>query len=425
MTKRVFLSSVQLAVAAAALVACGGSTLSSPTPTDDAGIDAADIDAGVDAGDPVDPGYPAPHSPIPLVNYNGGRVLTAPKIVTITFANDEAPLVARLQTFGDTITSTPWWTATTSEYCEQPNGNPCVGPGSGGGHVVLTDPPAASYVDSSQGQPSTIQDFIKAKVADATFPAPTDQTLYAIYFPTNVSITLDNSQSCGGGGGGGGFGAYHNTLELPDGKGGKVRTTYAIMPRCGQETTTTTAASHEFVETATDPDIGLGDVSYYMQNQLWAFAGGEVGDLCVDFTGGNDTVVESTFTVQRSWSNVAAKASHNPCVPVPNGEVYFNTAAVKQKVVLKVKGDTTTLDIDAFSDAPMADWKISGVDFAQFQGGTAGVSFSFDKTTVHNGSHVILTLTALKTIPAQPGGLAIVSTSGKQTHYWPVLLANK
>ena len=90
-----------------------------------------------------------------------------------------------------------------------------------------------------------------------------------------------------------------------------------------------------------------------------------------------------------------------------------------------MKGDTATLDIDAFSDAPMADWDISGVDFAQFQGGTASVSFSFDKTKVHNGSHVLLTLTALRTIPAAPGGLAIVSRSGKQTHFWPVLLANK
>jgi len=277
---------------------------------------------------------------------------------------------------------------------------------------------------SSRWLPSTIQDFIKAKVADATFPAPTDQTIYAIYFPANVSIDLDGSQSCGGGGTSG-FGAYHNTVELPDGKGGKVRTPYAIVPRCGAETTTTTAASHEFMETATDPDIGLGDVTYYMQNQLWAFAGGEIGDLCVDFTGGNDTVIESSFTVQRSWSNKAAKASHNPCVPVPNGEVYFNAAARVQKVVLKAKGDVTTLDIDAFSDAPLADWDLSGVDFAQFQGGTASVSFAFDKTKVHNGSHVVLTLTALKAIPTQPGGLAIVSHSGQQTHYWPVLLSTK
>ena len=422
MTKRALLSSAQFVVAAAAFVACGGST-ASPTPvtTDDAGVDAADIDASVDAGDPLNPVYPADHSPIPLVNYNGGRVLTAPKIVTITFSNDQASLVARLQDFGDTITSTPWWTETTAEYCEQPAGTPCVGPGSGGGHVVIADPPADTYVDSSQGQPSTIQDFIKAKVADATFPAPTDQTIYAIYFPANVSITLDGSQSCSNGG----FGAYHNTVELPDGKGGKVRTPYAIMPRCGGEATTTKSASHEFDETVTDPDIGLGDVSYYMQNRLWAFAGGETSDLCVDFTGSNDTVIESGFTVQRSWSNKSAKASHNPCVPVPNGEVYFNAAAQKQKVVLKVKGDTATLDIDAFSDAPMADWDISGVDFAQFQGGTASVSFSFDKTKVHNGSHVLLTLTALRIIPAAPGGLAIVSRSGKQTHFWPVLLANK
>ncbi len=413
-----------LLVAGGSIAACGGSTSDNPPApdagtTDDASVDA--VDDTFDAGDPIDPNYPADHTAIPLVDYNGGRVLSAVKVVTVTFTNDDTQMVSDLQKFGDTITSTPWWTAVSAEYCAQPNNKPCIGPGTAGGHVEVSDTPSATYTDSSQGGASTIQDFIKAKVADSTFPAPTDQTLYAIYFPTNVTIDLDGAQSCGNGG----FGAYHNTLMLPDADGGSIPVAYAIIPRCGSEKTTTVSASHEFIEAATDPDVGLNSLGYYMGNQLWAFAGGEVGDLCVDFTGGNDTYVESTFTVQRSWSNASAKASHDPCVPIPQGEVYFNSAPRKETIILKKVGDKAVVDIDAFSDGPTSNWSLSAVDFAQFQGGSADVSFAFDKTSVNNGSHAQLTVTLTK-VPAQGQDLfGIVSKSGQTTRFWPVLVISQ
>ena len=406
MTKHALLFSV---AAGFLFAACGGSVSDNPQPVD-AGADTADPDAAVDAG-PVK--YPADHSPLPQVDYHGGRILDAMSVVTVTFASDDPTLVGRLNTFGDTITSTPWWKATTSEYCAQPKNTPCIGPGAGGGHVSIPEAPAASYTDSSSSDVSTIKDLIKAKVADKTFPDPTDNTLYAIYFPKGVSVNLDGSQSCNN------FGAYHNTVTLKNAANQLVVVAYAIMPRCGGEQTTTTSASHEFVEAATDPDVGLNLLSYYMTSSLWAVAGGEVGDLCVDFAGGNDKVIESTFTVQRSWSNQSAKDSHDPCVPIPPGSVYFNVAPRKDRIILKTTGDTATVDLDAFSDAPTSDWNLSAIDFAQFQGGSSALSFAFDQKTVNNGTHVVLTVTATKTVPAQ-GGFAVISRQGQTTHFWPV-----
>ncbi len=412
--------------------ACGGTTADTPA-QQDAGSDAAEApdaaetpDANVpDTSNVVSPIYPAKHAPMPLVDNNGGRVIHNPKIVTITWANDDPTMVARLRQFDDTITGTAWWTAVASEYCEKGNNAPCIGKGSSGGHVVITDPlPMGGFTDSSQGGASTIQDFIKAHLAsDPTFPQPTPDTIYSIYLPDGVAIDLDGSQGCTNGG----FGAYHSTVDLVPGDGGLVTTAYSVTPRCGtDEATTTVSASHEYIEAATDPDIGQNNLTYYMLNQTWAFAGGEVGDLCVDFVGGNDKLTQDGFVIQRSWSNASAKAGHNPCVPVPSGEVYFQAAPRVQHVILKKVGDSAVVDVDAYSDAPIADWALSAVDFGQFQGGGTNLSFSFDQTTVNNGYHVQLTVKLTKALAQGATAFAVVSKGGKQQNYfWPVLVTQK
>ena len=75
-----------------------------------------------------------------------------------------------------------------------------------------------------------------------------------------------------------------------------------------------------------------------MQNQLWAFLGGEVGDLCVSYRG-DDSYTESGYVVQRSWSNKAAAASHNPCVPAPDpsSQPYFNVAPGSNQDQIQLK----------------------------------------------------------------------------------------
>lgn len=412
--------------------ACGGTTVDAPAQpatTDDAGGTTAPVADSAPPDDPLNPNYPGAHAPIPLVDFNGGKIMTSPNIVTITFDGD--PMRDRLESFGDLITATPWWDAVSAGYCDK-GGTPCIGRGTGGGHVHLPASGTTSFTDSSQGKPSTIQQFIKDQVAAGTFPAPTVNTLYAIYFPDTVTIDLDGSGSCSS------FGAYHNTLSLTSpvdadggvsdaGGGAQVITPYAIMPRCSpNETETTISASHEFIEAATDPDIGINDIAFYMNDQLWAFAGGEVGDVCVDFTGsGADQYLESGFIVQRSWSNKAAKASHDPCVPATPGEAYYNVApkAGSEQITLTAVGQTKTIELDAFSDGPMDDWTVSAIDFASFQGGASSLGFKFDKTTAHNGSKINLTITLKSKPRAGYAQYAIVSkAAGKQTRDWPAVV---
>jgi hypothetical protein len=409
--------------------ACGGSTANQndagTNPNDDAGVapDTSTTDDGAADAGPIP--YPAPHTAMPQVDYNGGRVLQNPKIVTITWAQDDAQMVSRVQQFGDIITSTAWWTAVSSEYCQQPGNKPCIGPGTSGGHVVIQDAPDPNgYTDSSQGAASTIQDFIHDHVVGgngitADFPTPDDNTLYVLYFPPGVSITLDGSGSCDS------FGAYHNTVQLPYANQLINNVAYAIIPRCGtKESTTTVSASHEIIEAATDPDIGETSLSYYMLNQLWAVAGGEVGDLCEGIGSSGTTTTESTFIVQRSWSNKSAASGHNPCVPIPANDVYFNAAPRQQKVVLAKAGATAVLDIDAFSDAPMDPWTLTAIDFAQFQQQLPLLTFAFDKTQVQNGDHVQLTITAKAAMPSGGDEFMISSKDANgNRHSWPVLAA--
>jgi hypothetical protein len=199
---------------------------------------------------------------------------------------------------------------------------------------------------------------------------------------------------------------------------------YAIIPRCGtKESTTTDSASHEIIEASTDPDIGIGSLAYYMLNQTWADEGGEVGDLCT-----SKTTTESSFTVQRIWSNKSAAAGQDPCVPIPTTEIYFNSAPEQQQIKLNKIGDTATIDIDAFSDAPYPPWTLSAVDVAAEGPNTNSgyLSFSFDKTSVQNGDHAVLTVTATQTIPNDGDELYVSSQdSSKNRHNWPVLVVTK
>ena len=399
-----------------------GAVMADPVPIDEpdaAPAGETDAASAPDTSSPVDPSYPAKHTPIPLVDFNGGAIIQAVKVVTVTFTGDSHR--AQLEQFGDTITATPWWDAVTEGYCSPPGSATCVGRGSSGGHVVVTTAPATALTDSAQGGPSTVQSFIKAKLAAGVLPVPTKNTLYAIYLPTGVSVTLDSASSCQQ------FGAYHNTLMLPAAGGVSIPVPYAIMPRCDSTLTTlTVAASHELIEAATDPDVGTNGVAYYMNDQLWGALGGEVGDVCVDFTGtGSDVIQESGFSVQRSWSNKAAKASHDPCLPAP-ATPYFNVAPVAASLQTSIAvGASATIELDAFSDGPMADWTVQAADFAQLQGGKSSLSFSFDKSTAHNGAKIQMTVKLLSSPPQGAAQYAIISRSGKNTHFWPALITAK
>ncbi|HEX8792378.1 MAG TPA: hypothetical protein VF765_15620 [Polyangiaceae bacterium] len=390
----------------------------------------------------LSPGYPAMHSPMPQVTYQGGGVLQNPEVVTITFPGDA--LAQQLEAFGDDVMQTCWWDTVRAGYCES-GGMNCVGRGGTAkkSHVELTTAAAASYTDSSMGGASTLQQFIQQQVSSGTFPAPDANTIYTLYFPASTSITLDGIQSCQNGG----FGGYHDSTTVTPPGGSNTVVTYAVIPRCSTAIADTTfAASHELTEASTDPHVGQNNIGYYTplmntDDLAWRLllGGGEVGDLCVDFTGSNldhttATLGSNSWTVQRIWSNANAASGLDPCVPVPAGDVYFNLAPAAGNGLLQMTvGQTKTFTATAFSSGPLNPWMIGAIDYAQLMNQTAIVQTSLSASSAKNGDAITVTVTLASQPPNLPGTnfpaepYFLVSETGKNgpLHIWPLLVTTQ
>ena len=389
---------------------------------------ASDGPTGGDANDGApDPVYPAPHPAMPLTLYGGGPLLLAENIVTVTFDNE--PSAALVQGFDDTLTQTPFWQTIASGFCT--DAQHCIGAGTAGGHVTVHESPTGT-IDYT-----TLDDFVRTNVASGLFPPPTPDTMYALYYPPgaivggagfigcqdfdayHTSVDLDvPSPASGDAGGEAGAAEAGSDAGIDAGPTTKVTATYAVMLRCqGGNNELTLEAGHEFIEAATDP---VGGTGYTIADQAFAeLFYPEVGDLC-DYDPPTTEGPSFYYTVQRAWSNASAAAGHNPCVPNAPGEVYFNAAPAKQLVSLKV-GQTTTLEVTAFSDAPIADWTLEAVDWQGYAFHDPTLEVSVDQTTVNNGTKVNLSIKLLKTPATQSGDavFALASRQGGLTHYWP------
>jgi len=137
----------------------------------------------------------------------------------------------------------------------------------------------------------------------------------------------------------------------------------------------------------------------------------------VSITGqGDDEYRESDHVVQRTWSNAAAKAGHDPCVPAPppSQKPYFNASPKNGDVVTLAVGKTTTIVVDAFSDGPLASWETGVQEVTQAIGGTNVLEISMMEQTLSNGQQGHISVT-LKATPSQ-GAAAFWITSQSGEH---------
>jgi len=400
-----------------AVAACSSSSSSSDTsPASDGGSTANDAASA----------FPAAHTALPLVVNEGGPVMTVPKFVAITFPGDT--LATSIADFSSKIGAGSYWSSVVSEYG--------VGPGTSTA-VQMTTSPAATLTDDD------IQAFLKAQIG-TTLPEPDVNTLYALYYPQGVTVTMQGGTSCQA------FGAYHGDIALPGGK----FAAYAVLPRCPSPFPGVTvldqltgATSHEYVEAATDPIAnekpawGNADVN----GGGWALAGGgaEVGDMCAELGDVFFRPADVGYLVQRTWSNAAATAGHDPCVP-STALPYFNAAPVlpdtvkldigtghqqQLSVVHIAVGQSQTIELDLFSDGPTAaPWVVSALDFSSaLSGGAPELAFKFDKNSGQNGDKLNLTITALAKDPKGFAAFFIQSQSADAsatTTYWVALVQN-
>jgi hypothetical protein len=406
-------------------VACG----TSPETVDaglDAGVDVADA-AVADVGTDVDNGapsttYPAFQPDMPQVVNSGGPLLTTPKLVPLYFADDDTAFTGKLTTFFTALPGSTYWTADVGEY----------------GIGALTTTAPVQLTENGPG-PTTdvaIKTWLAARITDTTLPAPDASTVYMLVYPTGTSVQYGAMASCTN------FYGYHESFVYQ-----AKNVAYAVMPRCtGFHKLTgvdaiTAVATHEIVETVTDPYASQNAAAYFhVDDAHFAFeialgGGSEVGDLCAGYDASIYTPTDIGFAVQRNWSNVAAKGYHDPCVPQPL--VYFNSVAVMPdtttigartgvKSVNIPVGASKTIEVDLFSEADTkGPWTVQTYDAATLNGtGPATLDFSWDRTSGQNGEKLHLTIKALAQSPNGIEGFLIKSHLGTHTTTWAGIVQN-
>ena len=449
-TARLLACSPLLLVAAA----CGSSSSGPDTPAPAPVPTAAPTDApgpaapAAPAAPAVDNGapstvYPAPHPALPeLVNLAGGKVLATPKLYLVVFPGYEH--TAALQSFAQAIGTSAYWTTTTKEYG--------VGAIEYAGTKELTGETAPAKIADTE-----VQTFIAGKIASGDLGTPDPNTLYAIFYPATTSIT-----SSGGGVGGGSsctsFGGYHSDVAVSV-SGKTDNYAFAVLPTCPSFgglsgiDALTGAASHELVEAVTDPfpSTKNGAESAYSSvdsdHFIWVVSGGgtESGDLCVPEADAFQKIPDLGFTVQRTWSNAAAKLGHDPCVPATK-DPYFQSAPVLSQAVtftlpasfggsdVATKGVTIpvgqskTIEVDLFSDAATSGpWTVSAEDSLAKLGAGTTLDFAWDRTKGLNGEKLHLTITVKGESTFVPGAhpFTITSTLGGKQASWPGLVVDK
>ena len=382
-----------------------------------------------DNGKPSDV-YPAPHLDAPTVSTRGGPILGSPRIVPITFQGD--PYADEIGTFAYALARSAYWSDATSEY--------------GVGALRVTDP-----VREHDVPPTKMNDFaIQKWLTDALdgshpdWPAPDGSTIYAFYFPSDVAFDDQRwGKGCID------VAGYHWELELANG----TRVPYIVIPRCpsfrdlhGFDVVTATS-SHELIEAATDPlpESAPAYAAVDEAHEVWTFFPfSEIGDMCSVNAGATFRPRDLDYLVQHTWSNVAARAHHDPCGGVTAGiarepSVYFNsvpelredvtidllTNAASTKGVKIPIGETRTIEIALFSDGPTSGpWTVTAKDVGSLNGKLPQLAFALDRAQGVNGEKLHLTITALR--EGQNGGaeLMLVSTLGDRTSTWFGFVAN-
>jgi len=274
-----------------------------------------------------------------LLTYFGGPVISNIQVVVVFWGpNVTTALTANgtIDQFYTDITSSRYFdllTEYTTAGITSSGGvtsNQTIGHGTFGGKFTITPSicPGPTACTVTDGQ---IQTELTNQINNHVLPAPQADvhgiinTYYAIYFPPNVTISIDpTTKSCVTGG----FCAYHSNTGsnipygvLPDVSAGGC----SVQGACGSGTTlqiATGVSSHEMAEAITDAQVGSASVFgpplgwYDNPPNL-----GEIADLC-DPSFVTVNAGSSTYTVELLFSNVQNECAAGPPVfsmPSPAG----------------------------------------------------------------------------------------------------------
>jgi hypothetical protein len=354
--------------------------------------------------------------------------MSAPRIITVTW--DDDPNAAAYEAFAEKLGASAYWQKAVSEYG--------VGPAQAAAsdHVRTTDPLTATMEDTA----------IENRIAKHVFvtqdwPANDENALYVLWVPPTVKVKTEGKNACSE------YGGYHS--EVASATGEKAR--FAIIPTSCASTFqlpvldfATGVASHEIGEAATDPlpDSAPGLNGFDDAHQaweIWQSKEDENGDACEFFSDDYLHDPETGAVVQRLWSNAAAAAGHDPCVPA-DPVPYFNVTALDQEAVniaFSTKrgdvrpsrgyaipvGQSRAIKVGFWSDAPSAPWTIKVVEGDGLSTVTTRhLKVAVDRASGSNGD--VATVTVTPTVHIQKGVIVtIISELNGKTRYRPILIA--
>lgn len=393
-------ASIFATVAAAFLTACGGGSDNGAAGTTSTGGQGTGGVGGAGTGGST--GFmPAAHPAAPQVITFGGPALKTPKVQPIVYSDD--PAATDIDKFLQELTTSTFWSETTSEYK--------VGPLVILPTIVRPEKAPASLTDDMMNQ-----DLATNLTGSApAWGAADGSTIYLFIAPPQTQVSDPTGTGCQD------YDGYHSESQIT----GSLNVPYAIGCACpgfdGKGVSAlqqrTVAISHELVEAATDPFPSTNPAWAQTDNAdiVWTIAtGGELADMC-EFNDDSYAVpAGSTYMIQRSWSNKAAKAGTNPCVPVVSKGPYFNTSPILPDMIKIAGGGPTistpgvtipvggskSIPLTLWSEAPTSGpWKVSVIDLNYYLTGSSYLKLTLDKNSGQNGDTVMLTINVLKSDP--------------------------
>ncbi|MFT3764420.1 MAG: hypothetical protein QM820_02715 [Minicystis sp.] len=335
----------------------------------------------------------AEHTALPKVITFGGPVLKTPKVQAIVYASD--PKADDIDAFLAELAATSYWGEATAEY------------GVGALQILPTikrpESPPAKLTDTQLSQDLAAQ----TSGASPAWGAADPSTIYLFVLPQGTVIDA-GGECCTD------YDGYHDEATV-----GAIKVPYGIVCSCpgldgpgvNDVQQVTVAMSHELVEAATDP-LPFSDPAYAQTddpNVIWTLiTGGETADMC-EFDADSFVIPKgSKYMVQKSWSNAAAAAGKEPCIPATEGAPFFGVSPVLPDQLsitgvpfltsgVKIPvGQSKTIDLQLFSNAPtQGPWKVTAYDLNAFFGGSPNLELTLDKATGQNGDVLALTIKVL------------------------------
>ena len=357
----------------------------------------------------------------------GGNVLATPIVVAVTY--DDDAYRADAEAFFAQFAASKAWAKQTAEY--------------GVGPLTVGTPRHLGLAPATLDD-GVVQSLLATNLANAAAPwgAADSHVAYQFFVPQATAFSDGDGLKFKGQPCCQSYGGYHGETVVNG-----VDVSYAIICECaasGGPTTPlediTTTASHELVEAVTDP-FSSTPAFTNPSDDFFGFTlvtEGEVGDMCEFATTVDWKPADMSYTIQRSWSNAAAAAGHDPCVGDGDGPYYEaipylpDHVDVGQGEMVKsfniAVGATAELTVRVFSDVPGGSVMLDVKDvYAEFSGSPALLTFEVPPGPFPVGSDVKVKVKVvsqdLQNLGAyEPFVIGTTSASGgNQTYYYGII----